>query len=183
MARGPGSDVLGRLRKILKEGTFKVTYDVKLQPSSGLQIEGMLTLAGKPPASLFGINGLVNNSQTNFLIIDDGTSSFTCIESQGQKQCLKGKSGGATASPLGNISVDAILQGFVDNKDTAVKPIADQTIAGAKGKCFDVDGPTSKGSLCATEKEGLLLLLDGTFNNSKVSLKAKDVNFKPTDDE
>ena len=148
----------------------------------GQAIEGTYTLGAKGSTTLFGVKGTIAGGQTTFLLIDDGTNTFTCIESSGQKQCLKSKSGSG-GSLIGSLSVDGVIQSVSQDKTTTVTPVTGQTIAGTKANCFAVKGSGSDGTLCAADANGVLLLLDGTFSGNKVSLKATNVNTNPADDD
>ena len=177
-----GNATLEKLRKDLKSATFRATYDGKVAPASGQAIEGTYTLGAKASTTLFGVKGTIAGGQTTFLLIDDGTNTFTCIESSGQKQCLKSKSGSG-GSLIGSLSVDGVIQSVSQDKTTTVTPVTGQTIAGTKANCFAVKGSGSDGTLCAADANGVLLLLDGTFSGNKVSLKATNVNINPADDD
>ncbi len=174
--------ILARVSNDLAKGTYRVAYDLSGTDASGGKIEGVMTLAAKAPSSLFSLQGRFSGLTGNLTLIDDGVSSYLCIDSQGQKSCLKNKSGTATGNPVplpSAFAIDELFKEISTDPSTKVTEAKAQTIAGREGKCFDFDSKSGKGSFCSSEKDSVLLLLDGTFTGVKLKAVAKDVSTSP----
>lgn len=176
-----GLAALQKAAKDLSKLTYKVSYEISGTDAQTGKIAGTFTLASKPPKSLFGISGDFGQGEGTFLVIDDGTSSFLCTESDGEKSCLKSKSSGAGATELPTIfSVDDLMKSIGDDSTASVKEAQGQKIAGKDGKCFDVKSKEGDGMICFSS-DGLVLLIDGQFEGSRITLKAKEASGSPTD--
>ena len=170
--------------KALKNGTFKVSYDMTQTDSDGKTTNGTLALSTQGKKSYFKLTGLAGgDSGGAYIIIDDGTNSFICTD-QPAKQCLKSSSTGAGSA------ADAFQPSNIIDELSAnggnFKQTGDQTIAGRSAKCYEGSDDSGKGTACIDKKTNLLLLVDSTqTDGSKMTLKAtsigtpSDSDFKP----
>jgi hypothetical protein len=182
---GSKSDGLSALRNVAQNSnqtTYRVVYDIEgMDPSSG-EISGTLTLAAKPPKQLFSLSGEFAGEESTLTMIDDGESSFLCIETEGNQSCLRSPSGGGGSIPLPTIlEVEELIETLADDKDATVREVRGQKIAGRDGKCFEIQSREGEGTVCIDEKDGILLLLDGTFDGARITLRAAEIAGAPSD--
>jgi hypothetical protein len=174
-----GLDALKKAATDLAKTTYKLTYEIKGNDPKTGALDGTFTLISKPPRSVFA----VTSSDGNIVVIDDGTYSYLCIDAEGQKNCLKSKSeGGSSAMPLPTLfNVDDIVKNISDDASTTVKDAKSRKIAGRDGKCYEVTSKEGTGTLCIDPKDGIVLLIDGTFSGSRMTLTAKEYSSTPAD--
>ena len=160
--------------KALKNGNFKLSYDMTQTDTSGAATKGTMEFSSKGNKSYFKMTGLTGASTGAYIIIDDGTNSFVCMD-QPTKQCLKS----ASSAGAGSIA-DAFQPTNILNELSAsggkFKQVGDQTIAGRSAKCYQGSDTSGSGTACIDKKDSVLLLVDSTQSDgSKMTLKATQV--------
>jgi hypothetical protein len=159
----------------LDAATFRATYDVKSDAAAG-NLAGTLTLAAQPPAKVFDYRGKTPLGTGAYVILQNSTGSYLCLEVQGSKNCAKSGSG-TPASSIGlpaGLSVESIIDGVVSDPAATASELAGRTVAGQPGRCFQVNGSSTKGTLCVTG-EGVPLLVDGQFQGAQWTITATAV--------
>lgn len=183
----PRTDPLVALRKAtnnLADATYRVVYDIEGSDRDTGGLDGTLTIASHGDRQAFGISGTLGNDSGTFLVINDGTAGYLCIEGQGDSGCLKVPAVGSTPIPLPSVmTIDDVLQRVIDSTELDVTEVAGRTIAGRDGRCFEVAASGGKGLVCVDEAEGLVLLIDGEFGGSTFRMTLRDYSDNPSDDE
>lgn len=171
-----GLDSLREFVQGLGQQKYKLVYEMTgTDPKSG-KLTGTLTMAADPPKQLLGLAGDIGGKQATFVLLNDGSASYVCVDAEGRQRCLKGQSAGKTTIPLpGLTNVDQLLKRVSSDTGANVKPVKDQQIAGRTGKCWEIEGTEGKGTFCVDAKDGTLLLMDGNFGGSAFAMKAKTV--------
>ncbi len=162
--------------KALKNGNFKVSYDMTQTDASGAVTKGTMELSTKGTKSYFKGTGLTGDSSTGaFIIIDDGTNSFVCMD-QPTKQCLKSASAAAGAGSIADAFQPTNILSQLSASGGKFKQVGDQTIAGRSAKCYTGTDDSGSGTACIDKKDSVLLLVDSTQSDgSKLTLKATQV--------
>jgi hypothetical protein len=123
----------------------------------------------KPPKSAFH---LTDEAGDTFISIRDGESVFLCTDTEGEQECIRFPEDSELAGTLVPVvDVDSIIEDAAE-EGAEVKEIDGREIAGVDAKCYDVKDDTGSGVLCASEDDGVMLLLDGTFDGEESKFEA-----------
>lgn len=171
-----GLDSLRRFAESLGQDTYKLVYEMTGSDSKGKQLEATLAMSADPPKQSVGLSGEFEGKKAAFILINDGKASYVCAESDGLRRCLKGQSLANSTIPLpALLDVESLVDRVSADTGAKVKPAKDRRIAGLDGKCWEIEGAEGKGTFCVSEKDGVLLLMDGDFDDASFTMKAKEV--------
>ncbi len=170
---GSGADDLKRLAKDLSNKTYSVSYNyTETKKDNTVASKGTFTLDQKPPKTRTAVEGFgaPNEPAQNFILIYDGTNSYTCSKEASAPvgQCFKSSQAGGLGDLL---SLDSILKEL--DTSLEVKTAGSRTIAGADSQCFDVKEKDSDTSLaCFSKRDGIMTFTEvkdtDTGNTTKI---------------
>ncbi|MCC7366685.1 MAG: hypothetical protein IT303_20170 [Dehalococcoidia bacterium] len=164
----------------LEEATYKLVYELTGEDDGTGALDGTLTIAADPPRQLMGISGSLGGEEGSFMILNDGTDSFLCVDFDGEQSCIKGTGSVTSAIPLPSIvSIEDSLDEIAGAPDVEVKEVAGQEIAGRDGRCFEVTSSEGTGLVCIDEGDGIVLLVDGEFGGSSGTLRLREYTDNP----
>ena len=172
---GSGANALKQLAGDLSKKTYQVSYQMQITTAgTTTPNKGAMTLAQKPPKSLTSYDSTdASGKTTNVMLINDGTSSFSCFKDpkSGAGQCIKSSASGA-ANPLGaGFSLDAALKNLTDNIN--VTDAGSKNVGGIDSRCFTIKESTGDGTACFSKQDGLVTLLDSkNTDGSSVHIEA-----------
>jgi hypothetical protein len=167
--------------KSISSGNFKISYDMTTTPKSGSPETGAMTLATKGNKSYIKISGFGGQDGTA-IIINDGTNSYTCIDTS--KMCLKSAGAGAgTESLVDGFRPDNLID-EVTKSGATVNQVADQTVAGRSAKCYHAKDSEGEGTICIDKKSSFVVLVDSSSTDgTKIKMQAKEVADSASDDD
>jgi outer membrane lipoprotein-sorting protein len=165
--------------KSFSDGNFKISYDMTTTSGDG-PTTGSMTIAIKGGKSAITITGF-GGQEGSMTLIDDGTNSYTCIDTS--KTCIKGGTSGGAAAILEGLRPDNIID-EATKAGAKVDKVGDQTIAGRSAKCYSAKDDTSEGTVCLDKKSSFVVLVDTTdTDGSKMKLQAKSIADTASDDD
>jgi hypothetical protein len=173
------SDVLKDTSKL----TYKISYDITSTDDEGQPETGTYTLVNKPPKTRIEFSSSTASDES-VIVIDDGTDTYLCTPTD--KSCLKTPGTGAgLGGALLAVDPDTVVKD-AEAEGATIKKTDDRTIAGTSASCYSVTDSDGTGSMCIAKDTGIVLLIDGTNEGSKIALTAKsfstsvdDSEFKP----
>lgn len=171
-----GLDSLRRFAESLGQDTYRLVYEMTGSDAKGQELEATLAMSADPPRQSIGLSGEFEGKKAAFILINDGKASYVCAETDGLRRCLKGQSLATSTIPLpALLDVESLIERVSADTGAKVKPAKDQRIAGQDGKCWEIEGAEGKGTFCVSEKDGVLLLMDGDFDGASFTMKAKEI--------
>lgn len=170
---------LARTAGNLGTATFRAVYDFAGKAPAG-DATGTVVLAAMPPKRLVRIEVTTAGRSTTIITIDDGDSNYLCTDT-GAKVCTKAKASGSRSGAIPpGLDVAAIVQRIAGSTAATVSDAPGQRIANRDGRCYRIEGSEAgSGILCMSPADGLLLLLDGTFGGSRITLRAREISNSP----
>lgn len=162
--------------------TYAVSYEIEIKGDDGKTQQGSVTFAQEPPKSRMEISLGENAEFEELILIEDGTSSFTCFKSGDSGQCLKSGATGGLGDNFTLFDVKRVLARVKEDKD--IKEVSGQKIAGRDSRCFEGKFPDTEeeGLFCIDKSDGILTLIDSAstkFKATEVSTKVDDKLFEP----
>lgn len=176
-----GDDDFSDLLADASDKTYLVTYEIEIV-NDGKTQEGSVTFAQEPPKSRMEISLGDNAEFEELILIEDGTSSFTCFKSGDSGQCLKSGATGGLGDNFTLFDVKRVLARVKEDKD--IKEVSGQKIAGRDSRCFEGKFPDTEeeGLFCIDKGDGILTLIDSAstkFKATEISTKVDDKLFEP----
>jgi hypothetical protein len=179
---GSGAASLKKLATDLSGKTYQISYDLSMT-QSGQNTAGSMTMAQKPPKSFTSYQAAAGN----FLMINDGTNTYTCTKDPtGAGQCIKSTgTAGAAANPAAGLSIADVLSNLTSSVN--VTDAGSRTIAGIDSQCFNVQETSGTGIACFSKSDGLATLIQSKapngdtmqFQATKASGSVDDSMFAP----
>lgn len=162
--------------------TYAVSYEIEITDEDGKTQDGTVTFAQEPPKSRMEISLGDNADFEELILIEDGTSSFTCFKSGDSGQCLKSGATGGLGDNFTLFDVKRVVARVKEDKD--IKEVSGQKIAGRDSRCFEGKFPDTEeeGLFCIDKSDGILTLIDSAstkFKATEVSTKVDDKLFEP----
>ncbi|MBE7518946.1 MAG: hypothetical protein HS107_06830 [Thermoflexaceae bacterium] len=171
-----GLDALRLFADALGKDTYRLVYEITGSDSRKGDVSATLSLAADPPRQAFGIAGEFEGERAAFTLINDGQSSYVCIQAGGPGRCLKGQSLATATIPMpALLDVESLLGRISADTDARVRPAPDQRIAGQEGQCWEIEGAEGEGAFCTARSDGALLLLEGDFDGASFKMKATEI--------
>ncbi|MBE0611196.1 MAG: hypothetical protein IH609_17575 [Dehalococcoidia bacterium] len=176
-----GDDDFSDLLADASDKTYAVSYEIEIV-SDGKTQQGTVTFAQEPPKSRMEISLGDDADLEELILIEDGTSSFTCFKSGDSGQCMKSGATGGLGDNFTLFDVKRVLARVKEDKD--IKEVSGQKIAGRDSRCFEGKFPDTEeeGLFCIDKTDGILTLMDSAstkFKATEVSTKVDDKLFEP----
>lgn len=177
-----GDDDFSDLLADASDKTYAVTYEIEITDEDGKTQDGSVTFAQEPPKSRMEISLGDNADFEELILIEDGTSSFTCFKSGDSGQCLKSGATGGLGDNFTLFDVKRVVARVKEDKD--IKEVSGQKIAGRDSRCFEGKFPDTEeeGLFCIDKTDGILTLIDSKstkFKATEVSTKVDGKLFEP----
>jgi hypothetical protein len=181
-ANGGGDDDFSDLLADASDKTYSVSYEIEITGDDGELQEGTVSFVQAPPKSRMEIALGDDAEFEELILIEDGTSSFTCFKSGDSGQCLKSGATGGLGDNFTLFDVKRVLARVKEDKD--IKEVSGQKIAGRDSRCFEGKFPDTEeeGLFCIDKGDGILTLIDSAstkFKATEISTKVDDKLFEP----
>lgn len=177
-----GDDDFSDLLADASDKTYAVSYEIEIKGDDGKTQAGSVTFAQEPPKSRMEISLGDEADFEELILIEDGTSSFTCFKSGDSGQCLKSGATGGLGDNFTLFDVKRVVARVKEDKD--IKEVSGQKIAGRDSRCFEGKFPDTEeeGLFCIDKSDGILTLIDSAstkFKATEISTKLEDKLFEP----
>ncbi|MBN9493302.1 hypothetical protein J0H33_08155 [bacterium] len=184
------SNALGELEKS-SDNFIKADYDIAYNFSTteaGKTTKSTMVIKHKGDKNAISFDGDLNGSgsETKAVIIDDGTNSYICSESE--QTCIKTSSDSSGTGSMGQlfnaIKPDKLLEAIRSEPGAKVSDAPGQTIAGRSAQCYKISSSEGNGTVCFDKKTDIMLLVDmNDPTNGPTKMEATKVNGAPSDDD
>lgn len=162
-------DPLEDLRGALEDQrTARVEYTFEAGGSSGTIIQTQMP--GFQKIELADANA---DGEGTVILIQTADAQYICTETPGEEgACLESPAG--SESIFGDIflfDAGSTLEELVNDDTVDIEEVDGRAIAGYDAKCYIVTEDTGEGEICISEDEGVVVLMDGTFEGEQTKIE------------